>query len=61
MPTGGVETTKESLTAWFKAGITAAGIGSNLVKKDWVAAGNYDAITAKTVQVLAWIQEARGK
>ncbi len=61
MPTGGVETTKESITAWFRAGITAAGIGSNLVKKEWVAAGNYQAITTKTAEVLAWIREARGK
>jgi 2-dehydro-3-deoxyphosphogluconate aldolase/(4S)-4-hydroxy-2-oxoglutarate aldolase len=60
MPTGGVETTKESITAWFKAGITAAGIGSNLIKKEWVAAENYAAITAKTAEVLAWIREARG-
>lgn len=61
MPTGGVETTKESIHAWFKAGITAAGIGSNLVKKEWVTAGDYAAITAKTVEVLAWIREARAK
>ena len=61
MPTGGVETTKESLTAWFKAGITAAGIGSNLVRKEWVAAGDYAAITAKTAEVLMWIREAKGK
>jgi 2-dehydro-3-deoxyphosphogluconate aldolase/(4S)-4-hydroxy-2-oxoglutarate aldolase len=59
MPTGGVETTKESITAWFKAGITAAGIGSNLVRKEWVAVGDCAAITAKTAQVLAWIREAR--
>jgi len=59
MPTGGVETTKESITAWFKAGITAAGIGSNLIRKDLVAAGNYAAITAKTAEVLSWIKEAR--
>ena len=59
MPTGGVETTKESISAWFKAGITAAGIGSNLVKKEWVAAGNYEAITAKTKEVLEWIREVR--
>lgn len=61
MPTGGVETTRESITAWFKAGITAAGIGSNLIKKEWVAAGNYQAITAKTAEVLGWIREVRGK
>lgn len=58
MPTGGVEATKESITAWFKAGITAAGIGSNLIRKDLVADGNYDAISAKTTEVLAWISEA---
>ena len=61
MPTGGVETTPESISAWFKAGITAAGIGSNLVKKEWIAAGNYAAITAKTAEVMTWIRQAQGK
>jgi 2-dehydro-3-deoxyphosphogluconate aldolase/(4S)-4-hydroxy-2-oxoglutarate aldolase len=59
MPTGGVETTKESITEWFKAGITSAGIGSNLIRQEWVATGNYEAITAKTQEVLTWIREAR--
>jgi len=27
MPTGGVEATQESITAWFKAGVAAVGIG----------------------------------
>ncbi len=61
MPTGGVETTKESITAWFKAGIAAAGIGSNLIRKEWVSAGDYAAITAKTAEVLGWIREVRGE
>ncbi len=61
MPTGGVETTPESINAWFKAGITAAGIGSNLIKKEWVSAGNFAAITAKTAEVLTWIRAARSK
>ncbi len=61
MPTGGVETTKESVTAWIKAGTAALGIGSNLVKKEWVAAGDYASITALTKQVLEWIREARKK
>lgn len=60
MPTGGVEATKESITAWFKAGVTAVGIGSNLIRKEWVEAGNYDAIASKTAELLAWIREARG-
>jgi 2-dehydro-3-deoxyphosphogluconate aldolase / (4S)-4-hydroxy-2-oxoglutarate aldolase len=59
MPTGGVEPTPESITAWFKAGVAAVGIGSNLITKDLVAAGNYDAIAAKTAEVLALIKTAR--
>jgi 2-dehydro-3-deoxyphosphogluconate aldolase/(4S)-4-hydroxy-2-oxoglutarate aldolase len=59
MPTGGVETTKESITAWFKAGVAAVGIGSHLIRKEWVNAGDYAAITAKTKEVLAWIREVR--
>lgn len=34
MPTGGVEPTQESLSAWFKAGVTCVGIGSKLIQKD---------------------------
>jgi 2-dehydro-3-deoxyphosphogluconate aldolase/(4S)-4-hydroxy-2-oxoglutarate aldolase len=60
MPTGGVEPTKESLAAWFKAGVSAVGIGSNLITKDLVKAGNYEAISRKVEQVLQWIREARG-
>lgn len=60
MPTGGVETTKESVTAWIKAGTAALGIGSNLISKDRVAQGKYDEITQATAQVLAWVREARG-
>ncbi len=59
MPTGGVEPTKESITAWFKAGVSAVGIGSNLITKDIVKSGNFAAITEKVAQVLEWIKEAR--
>ena len=34
MVTGGVEPTSDSLTAWFKAGVTAVGIGSQLFSGD---------------------------
>ncbi len=59
MPTGGVETTKESVTAWVKAGTAALGIGSNLITKERVAQAQWDEITQATAQVLAWIREAR--
>ena len=60
MPTGGVDVTEESLKAWFEAGVTCVGIGSKLIRKDLVAAGDFKGIAANVQQVLAWIREARG-
>jgi len=60
MPTGGVDATKESVTAWFKAGVACVGMGSKLITKDLVAAKDFDGISKKVSQVLAWIKEARG-
>ena len=57
--TGGVTATQESINAWFKAGVTAVGIGSDLIRKDWVKAEKYDAISEKAAQLLTWIGEAR--
>jgi 2-dehydro-3-deoxyphosphogluconate aldolase/(4S)-4-hydroxy-2-oxoglutarate aldolase len=59
MPTGGVDATEESIRSWFEAGAACVGIGSKLIAKDLVTAGNFDAISAKVAQVLAWIEEAR--
>jgi 2-dehydro-3-deoxyphosphogluconate aldolase/(4S)-4-hydroxy-2-oxoglutarate aldolase len=61
MPTGGVDSTLDSLKAWFKAGVAAVGMGSNLITKDLVAAGNWDGISQKVRQVLDWIKEVRGE
>jgi 2-dehydro-3-deoxyphosphogluconate aldolase/(4S)-4-hydroxy-2-oxoglutarate aldolase len=59
MPTGGVDATEESIKGWFKAGVACVGMGSKLIRKDLVAAGNWAEITAKVRQVLDWIKEAR--
>ena len=59
MPTGGVDATEESIMAWFGAGVACVGIGSKLIRKEWVAAGDWMAITAQVRKVLAWIQQAR--
>jgi 2-dehydro-3-deoxyphosphogluconate aldolase/(4S)-4-hydroxy-2-oxoglutarate aldolase len=61
MPTGGVETTRESIEAWFKAGVACVGVGSNLIAKELIAAGDFAAITRKSTDVLAWIDEVRGR
>jgi len=60
MPTGGVDATRESISAWIKAGAAAIGIGSRLIRRDLVAAGDFEMITRKVEQCLWWIQEARG-
>lgn len=60
MPTGGVDATKESIEAWFKAGVACVGIGSNLITNKHIESGNFEAITKKTAELLAWINEARG-
>ena len=59
MPTGGVDATRESVQGWIKAGAACLGMGSNLIRKDLVAAENYTAIRDTTRQVLEWIRETR--
>jgi 2-dehydro-3-deoxyphosphogluconate aldolase / (4S)-4-hydroxy-2-oxoglutarate aldolase len=59
MPTGGVDPTQESITAWFKARVACVGIGSKLVRKDLVNAGDYAEMTRLAKTTLAWIQAAR--
>jgi 2-dehydro-3-deoxyphosphogluconate aldolase/(4S)-4-hydroxy-2-oxoglutarate aldolase len=61
MPTGGVYSTQESIEAWFKAGVAAVGIGSILVRADWVAAGEFDKITELGRQLIDWARLARSK
>lgn len=59
MPTGGVEATRESVTAWMKAGTAALGIGSNLITKERIARNKWGEISQATEEILAWIKEAR--
>ena len=59
MPTGGVDTTKESIEAWFKAGVSAVGMGSKLVIKKIMEARDYAAIEQSAADVLALIKSIR--
>jgi 2-dehydro-3-deoxyphosphogluconate aldolase/(4S)-4-hydroxy-2-oxoglutarate aldolase len=61
MPTGGVDATCESIEAWFKAGVAAVGIGSNLVRAEWVKAGEFDKITDLGQRLISWVRLARGQ
>ncbi len=59
MPTGGVDATAESIKSWIKGGAACLGIGSKLIPKDLLKAGDYEAIGQIVAQVLTWIKEAR--
>jgi 2-dehydro-3-deoxyphosphogluconate aldolase / (4S)-4-hydroxy-2-oxoglutarate aldolase len=59
MPTGGVDTTKENIEGWFKAGVCAVGMGSKLISKPLVAAKDYATIEKMTKEVLNTIQSIR--
>lgn len=57
MPTGGVEPTKENLTAWFKAGVHCVGMGSQLLSKQRI--NNPDELQQAITDTLALIKEIR--
>ena len=61
MPTGGVDATRESLEAWFTAGVAAVGAGSKLITKELVAAKDWDGLAAKVRQSVDWIREIRAE
>lgn len=61
MPSGGVDATEENIQGWIKAGAACVGMGSNLITKDLVAAGDFAGIANKVTQVLTWIKAARAK
>lgn len=52
MPTGGVDTTRENIEGWFKAGVSAVGMGSKLISKQLMADKDYTTIESETKAVL---------
>tara|TARA_R110002074_G_scaffold399083_3_gene591781 strand:+ start:754 stop:1422 length:669 start_codon:yes stop_codon:yes gene_type:complete len=44
MPTGGVTTEVSNLKAWFDAGVTCVGLGSQLISKDILTNGDFDGL-----------------
>ena len=56
MPTGGVTTEKDNLKAWFDAGVTCVGLGSQLISKELIQNQDYDKISNTIKKTLALIQ-----
>lgn len=59
MPTGGVDTTKENIESWFRAGVCAVGVGGKLISKKLMEAKDYGTIEADARNVLALIQSIK--
>ena len=59
IPTGGVEPTLPSIKSWFDAGALCVGMGSQLFRKEDIAAGNYSKISQTIAQVMAQIASLR--
>ncbi len=61
MPSGGVSPDRENLEAWFKAGASCVGLGSQLTPKDVIAKGNFDFIESKIKEARDIVQELKKK
>jgi 2-dehydro-3-deoxyphosphogluconate aldolase/(4S)-4-hydroxy-2-oxoglutarate aldolase len=59
MPTGGVEISKENLSAWFKSGVVAVGMGSKLVSKEILENNEYEEVHKRAIELLNIIKEVR--
>ncbi|WP_214071172.1 bifunctional 4-hydroxy-2-oxoglutarate aldolase/2-dehydro-3-deoxy-phosphogluconate aldolase [Mucilaginibacter sp. dw_454] len=59
MPTGGVELTAESIGGWFKAGVCAVGMGSQLISNAVMDGGKYAELTEATKQAIAIVNSSR--
>ena len=59
MPTGGVDTTKESIESWYKAGVSAVGMGSKLISKKLMVDQDYATIEEETKKVLEVIKSIK--
>ena len=59
MVTGGVKPEESNLKAWFDAGVTCVGMGSNLFPKEVIAAKDWSAITELCKSTFAIINKVK--
>jgi 2-dehydro-3-deoxyphosphogluconate aldolase/(4S)-4-hydroxy-2-oxoglutarate aldolase len=61
MPTGGVDLDKENIAGWFKAGVTAVGMGSKLISKQLLEAKDYSKIESLTKEAMEIVRSVKSK
>lgn len=59
MPTGGVDATEENMGAWFKAGVSAVGLGSKLISKELMETKSFASIESFTREALRTWQKIK--
>ncbi|HRO45614.1 bifunctional 4-hydroxy-2-oxoglutarate aldolase/2-dehydro-3-deoxy-phosphogluconate aldolase [Agriterribacter sp.] len=59
MATGGVEPTAEDIGNWFKGGVAAVGIGSQLFPAEWLANGEYALVTGHIKKIMQYIEKGK--
>ncbi len=59
MPTGGVKASEDDIYMWIKAGACCVGMGSELIDKTAIAAGDYASIRENVRKVIGWIAKTR--
>ncbi len=59
MPTGGVSPDEANLKAWFDAGVTCVGMGSQLISNEILAAEDFSTLELNVRQALAMIQKVK--
>lgn len=59
MPTGGVSPTEENLKAWFDAGVTCVGMGSQLISKEILKNNEFKKLEDKVRDALDLIKKLR--
>lgn len=59
MPTGGVTPTEENLTAWFKAGVTCVGMGSQLISPEVLASKDFTMLETRVSATLSLIEKIK--
>lgn len=59
MPTGGVDTSRDNIESWYKAGVSAVGMGSKLISSALMVAKDYTTIETETKKVIELIKDIR--
>jgi 2-dehydro-3-deoxyphosphogluconate aldolase/(4S)-4-hydroxy-2-oxoglutarate aldolase len=59
IPTGGVEIEADNLSAWFKAGVCAVGLGSKLISKEIIKNKDFEALEFLTREAIALVKTSR--